>query len=88
MDAQYTNPTSQVNKSKIPNNDIKAGSLIRFLRTWGEEELPDEKNFPTARIESVTRSASGFAIYETSAGSVWFDRVLAVILEPAEAIAA
>lgn len=85
MSEPYINRGTSVNKFNLPNNDLAEGSTIRFVRAWREDELPDARNFPTAVIEAVKRTASGFAIYMTTAGPVWFDRVLEVVALPATA---
>jgi len=78
MPAPYINECKQVNTSSIVNNNIAEGSTIRFVRAWDEDELPTARNFVTAVVEAVRRTANGFAIYETREGAVWFDRVLSV----------
>jgi hypothetical protein len=83
MRAPYITPASQVNKSLLPHNNISAGSTIRFVRAWREDELPGASNFPVALITGVRQTANGFSIYETTEGDVWFDRVQEVIEEAA-----
>lgn len=88
MSAPYLGERPSVNSRELRHNNIAVGSQISFVRPWREDETPDASNFPTARVLGVTRTRNGFAVYETSAGRVWFDRVTAVVSTPAAALAA
>lgn len=88
MREAYTGGQRSVNNLDLRHNNIAVGSTISVVRPWREDELPDASNFPVARVLDVRRSAHGFAIYVTTAGLVWFDRVAAVIASPAAALAA
>jgi hypothetical protein len=88
MSAPYTGPRPGVNHLELRHNNIAPGSVISVVRPWREDETPDASNFPVARVLGVSRTANGFAVYETTAGRVWFDRVSAVISSPAVARAA
>lgn len=88
MSAPYSGERPSVNRRELLHNNIAVGSVIGIVRPWREDELPDARNFPVARVLGVTRTAHGFAVYETTAGRVWFDRVAAVLSTPAAARAA
>jgi hypothetical protein len=88
MPATYTGERPGVNRLELQHNNIAPGSVIGVVRPWREDETPDGSNFPVARVLGVSRTANGFAVYDTTAGRVWFDRVSEVISTPAAALAA